>query len=116
MKEKRTFFRIDVYNIPIQIVTSFGKKEEGVIKDLSRIGVSLYCDVDLGVGNVEVTYTLLEESFTMPMEYIRRTDVSRGRYLYAYGMLEKGTREQERLFQVLTKMDAIRRRNRLEEE
>ena len=115
MENKRNFFRVDIYGMPVTIlVTRDGVREthEGQLRDISGSGISFYMSnqIELAEGEVQwIDFTLENTSFQSEIKIVRKQQ-SHAKSLYACEFKDMSDRESAKISAILLKLDAIRRK------
>lgn len=109
MEEKREFFRVALYNVPITTVIH-GLTFEGKVRDVSGAGISFYLTEDVSFEECEVTFTIENQTFTFEAQLIRKGDIKYGTYSYACAFKTSKDKEKAKLSAILFKLDAKKRR------
>jgi hypothetical protein len=122
-ENKRVFFRLDLYHIPVHIrVTNvMGQpiveniEYKGWIKDISGGGISFYIRQKIEIAEVEeltfrVSFELMKRKFEYPVHITRYAEEGPVRHLYSSKFIFKREQEQSNIAAVLLRMDALRKK------
>lgn len=88
------------------------RKAEGKIKNISRTGMKLSCEFDLPVRKqilLQLHFVLHDEEFSLVGKIVRKEELMNNIY-YGIEFIEPDSKEQQRLFQVIQKMEIEKRK------
>lgn len=121
-KERRENFRVKLLEQECTFeLIDFGDKllerlkhrqGEGKIRDISRTGLKLICDYDLPVRKhifLQLHFMLQDEEFSFKGKIVRKEELMND-IIYGIEFIEADSNEQQRLFQVIQKLEIERRK------
>lgn len=115
MENKRNFFRVDIYGLPVTVlITRDGVRQtyEASLRDLSGSGISFYLSsaVELHEQEVQwVDFVLEGNSIQSEIKVVRKQE-NNTKSLYACEFKHLKEREASKISAILLKMDAVRRK------
>lgn len=91
------------------------KKGEGKIKDISRTGLKLLCDIDFPVRKkitIQINFNLQGENFSLCGVFVRKKEEINGQINYGIQFVKNEMREQQRLASLIQKIEISRQGKR----
>lgn len=111
MQNKREFFRLDLYNMDVELL--IGKeKYKGKVRDLSGNGISFILEDDVIFKECKVKFELKETHFHIDAQFVRRKIEREYPFQAIYACTFNTLKDSEKgkISSILLQMDAIRRR------
>lgn len=121
-KEKRRAFRVTLLDGKcIFEFIDFGdklleplrhRKGEGKIKDISRTGMKMSCEIDLPVRKqifLQLRFVIDDEEFSFKGRIVRKEELL-NEIIYGIDFIEADPKEEQRLYQVIQRMEIERRK------
>ena len=109
MKNKREFFRVELYYLPIT-VHSNGRERTGLIRDVSGNGISFTLSENVTMSDATLSFQIEGVAFQFEARLIRQSKNQKGDFTYAMTYVKADEKVQAKLVSLLLRLDAIRRR------
>jgi c-di-GMP-binding flagellar brake protein YcgR len=123
MNNKRNFFRVNLYNVPVEmLILEVNHQKQagelfykGKILDVSGNGIAVILENKIPYEAEEkivlrIFFTIEKQPFTFEAEVVRVTERTKLETIYAAKYIHASEKEQEKLSSILFKIDAKRKK------